>query len=385
MNGLLLAGVIGKGLESFVTSYNATKQNQREQAEADETLALRRRQMAGQDYDSGRQWDDETKSYKPSEGGGDINPREQKQLSRLIEMQKAAGENWYRKEYDAPRNAMKALSGKLYGAGGEQQPTGGLIESTPSMSVEPTGSGLVKQPGLISAPAPMAPKAPVRPRAVSPVAARPTAPAPSASVQPGIVNYNPKDWSDGYVPKEARQQMEKRSEEARKPMLKQKEDMASAIVTKKSIANAMVSLLDQLDDPNISDDDKLIASQESIKMLNSQFGKDAVGAEESQRLAGWLEFHVIPNFTKPGPILGRAPISKFRNQVANNLSRFNESIKADEELMNNPNAPVRQPKVMTQTEAVNPGIPESDWAQIPVEQRGEFTRQYREKHGAKKR
>lgn len=45
MNGLLLAGVIGKGLESFVTSYNATKQNQREQAEADETLALRRRQM----------------------------------------------------------------------------------------------------------------------------------------------------------------------------------------------------------------------------------------------------------------------------------------------------------------------------------------------------
>lgn len=373
----LIAASIGKGLESFVDSYNSTRNSIRQQAESDETRALRRRQMAGQDYDAGRQWDDAEQSYKPVDGGGDINPREQKQLSRLIEMQKAAGENWYRKEYDAPRNAMKALSGKLYGAGGESQPA---VTAPMGVASQPTGSGLVKEPGLISAS--VAPRAPMKPKAtLSPAAPAPRAVAPSAP----ITNYNPKDWSDGYVPKEARQQMEKRAEEARKPMLKQKEDMASAIVTKKSIANAMVSLLDQLDDPNISDDDKLIASQESIKMLNSQFGKDAVGAEESQRLAGWLEFHVIPNFTKPGPILGRAPISKFRNQVANNLSRFNESIKADEELMNNPNAPVRQPKVMTQTEAVNPGIPESDWAQIPAEQRGEFARQYREKHGAKKR
>ena len=45
MNGLLVGGVIGEGLKSFVNSYNATQDRQRQQAESDETRALRRRQM----------------------------------------------------------------------------------------------------------------------------------------------------------------------------------------------------------------------------------------------------------------------------------------------------------------------------------------------------
>jgi hypothetical protein len=44
-NGLLLGGVIGEGLKSFVNSYNATQDRQRQQAESDETRAFRRRQM----------------------------------------------------------------------------------------------------------------------------------------------------------------------------------------------------------------------------------------------------------------------------------------------------------------------------------------------------
>jgi hypothetical protein len=41
----LIAASIGKGLESFVDSYNSTRNSIRQQAESDETRALRRRQM----------------------------------------------------------------------------------------------------------------------------------------------------------------------------------------------------------------------------------------------------------------------------------------------------------------------------------------------------
>lgn len=45
MNGLLLGGIIGEGMKSFVSSYNQTQDRMRQQAEADETRALRRRQI----------------------------------------------------------------------------------------------------------------------------------------------------------------------------------------------------------------------------------------------------------------------------------------------------------------------------------------------------
>lgn len=52
MNGLLVGGVIGEGLKSFVNSYNATQDRQRQQAESDETRALRRRQMERDEEES---------------------------------------------------------------------------------------------------------------------------------------------------------------------------------------------------------------------------------------------------------------------------------------------------------------------------------------------
>lgn len=52
MNGLLVGGVIGEGLKSFVNSYNATQDRQRQQAESDETRALRRRQMEREEEES---------------------------------------------------------------------------------------------------------------------------------------------------------------------------------------------------------------------------------------------------------------------------------------------------------------------------------------------
>lgn len=45
MNGLLVGGIIGEGLKSFVNSYNATQDRVRQQAESDEDRAMRRQQL----------------------------------------------------------------------------------------------------------------------------------------------------------------------------------------------------------------------------------------------------------------------------------------------------------------------------------------------------
>jgi hypothetical protein len=92
----------------------------------------------------------------------------------------------------------------------------------------------------------------------------------------------------------------------------------------KEVANdkKMYALINQslkiLDDPTISEDQKLITARAMIKPLNSLIGSDAVGAEEAKRLAGLLEYRIM-NFTEPGPFHGRAPISDFSGQVRNTL------------------------------------------------------------------
>lgn len=68
MNGLLVGGIIGEGLKSFVNSYNATQDRVRQQAESDDTRALRRRQMKLDEAKEGVEFDPETESYKPREG-----------------------------------------------------------------------------------------------------------------------------------------------------------------------------------------------------------------------------------------------------------------------------------------------------------------------------
>lgn len=68
MNGLLVGGVIGEGLKSFVNSYNATQDRQRQQAESDETRAMRRRQMKFEETKEGVDYDPETESYSTRPG-----------------------------------------------------------------------------------------------------------------------------------------------------------------------------------------------------------------------------------------------------------------------------------------------------------------------------
>lgn len=66
-NGLLLGGVIGEGLKSFVNSYNATQDRQRQQAESDELRAMRRRQMQREEMEGGFETDPDSGELRRSD------------------------------------------------------------------------------------------------------------------------------------------------------------------------------------------------------------------------------------------------------------------------------------------------------------------------------
>ncbi len=89
--------------------------------------------------------------------------------------------------------------------------------------------------------------------------------------------------------------------------------LAGSNASKMAIAKQIDSDSKILDDPNVSEDQKLIKARQMIKTLNSTQGQDAVGAEEAKRLAGLLEFQVL-NLTNPGPVFGRAPVAEFSKQ-----------------------------------------------------------------------
>jgi len=74
--------------------------------------------------------------------------------------------------------------------------------------------------------------------------------------------------------------------------------LAQKNVTKLSISGTIDSLLSDFD--KLSPDQQLARGREMIKTLNSFEGPDAVGAEESKRLAGFLEF-AVGNFTNQNP------------------------------------------------------------------------------------
>jgi hypothetical protein len=90
--------------------------------------------------------------------------------------------------------------------------------------------------------------------------------------------------------------------------------LAGTVSGQKAIRNALAGDLTILNDPNVSSEQKLVHAQSMIKTLNSKQGQDAVGMEESKRLASLLQFHVF-NFTQPGPMFGRANIEEFTTQV----------------------------------------------------------------------
>lgn len=108
------------------------------------------------------------------------------------------------------------------------------------------------------------------------------------------------------------------------------EKIATNTGTAKTIRNQLKSDLALLKDPSVNDEMKLTHAQSMIKTLNSQQGQDAVGAEESKRLAALLQYNVWPNLTQPGPVFGRAPISDFAAQVENSLGALDRKIEIND-------------------------------------------------------
>ena len=90
-------------------------------------------------------------------------------------------------------------------------------------------------------------------------------------------------------------------------------DLARQTGAKSSIKNQIDSALSVLDDPNVSEDQKVTMGQQLLKTLNSTEGKDAVGSEESKRLGSFLQKKMF-NFTQPGSMFGR-DLGEFVDQV----------------------------------------------------------------------
>ncbi len=106
-----------------------------------------------------------------------------------------------------------------------------------------------------------------------------------------------------------------------------------------SVDNMMGSLLTQLDDPKISDEQKAVSAQEQLKLMNSQLGPDALGTGEADRVSAWLSPGINPFVGKYtlGP-----DIKKFREQLGNAVARNKKAMGLlDEQIKNLYQEPVK--------------------------------------------
>lgn len=95
-----------------------------------------------------------------------------------------------------------------------------------------------------------------------------------------------------------------------------------------SVKAGIDASLKQLNDPNVSEDQKVKVGQGLLKLLNSAEGSDAVGAEESKRLGSFLEYKFL-NVKEPGSFIGR-DIDLFTQQVANKSDEIGTRISTNE-------------------------------------------------------
>lgn len=104
-------------------------------------------------------------------------------------------------------------------------------------------------------------------------------------------------------------------------------DLASKNANKISIVNQIGSFLDNWD--SWDEKEKLQQSKEMIKVLNSKEGQDAVGAEESKRLAGKLNF-AYGNFTNDNPVQWGRDIEGFKNDAFNTYNSMTDAINSNQ-------------------------------------------------------
>lgn len=107
-------------------------------------------------------------------------------------------------------------------------------------------------------------------------------------------------------------------------------DVAQTSANQLTIKNKIDKTIDVLDDPSANKTTKLDLANQLIKTLNSDVGKDAVGAEEAKRLA----YHLQTWRTDPGRGLGYGPdLKKFAEQARSTSQVLQESLKANSDII----------------------------------------------------
>jgi len=101
-------------------------------------------------------------------------------------------------------------------------------------------------------------------------------------------------------------------------------DTAKSVSGLSKVKAAMDNALVVMNDPTVSQDQKIKTGQSLFKLLNSAEGSDAVGAEEARRIGSFLEFN-LANFTQPGAFFGR-DVDGFIQQIGNYSSLLGERI-----------------------------------------------------------
>lgn len=108
-------------------------------------------------------------------------------------------------------------------------------------------------------------------------------------------------------------------------------DLAKKNASKLAIANQIDAVIKTFDDESVPEDQKIAQGQQLLKTLNSTEGADAIGAEESKRLGGLLEYKIL-NFTQPGSTFGR-DLKAFRDQAALSSNAIKNAVKANSALI----------------------------------------------------
>lgn len=112
---------------------------------------------------------------------------------------------------------------------------------------------------------------------------------------------------------------------------KQIGELSTKNANQKVIKNLMDQTMKTLNDPKVSEEQKITAGLSALKVINSPLGADAVGAEEAERMGAYLQQF---SFTRPGSTFGR-DLPRFTEQFKGATDRLAGSIKANQDEVDN--------------------------------------------------
>ena len=116
---------------------------------------------------------------------------------------------------------------------------------------------------------------------------------------------------------------------SQKVIEKQAEGIAGKTAHLVNIKGGMDTAIEQFNNPNTPEDEKIKIGEGLLKMLNSTEGVDAVGVQEADRMGSFLQYK-LGNFTGPGSFIGR-DLDLFGKQLENSSKALGERIRRNQE------------------------------------------------------